>query len=399
LFLVYINSLPEVVPESFDVKMFADDVIISKQYTKQDEVAGDFTNGLIAIEQWTRASHLVLSSAKCKYTIFSRLHGHTSPPLALGTTELRPESDLKYLGVHLDQRLTFNKHFEYTRRKCMQRLMTIKRIGSTRKGLHAKLGRRVFLSTIPPILYYGYESWISEYTSSKWIQMSTRLFRLGSIWIMGMHRTTSAIEAIGISGMIPPHIQLIKHILSLPRRLGAEQHLNDQSQEMRHFSPRDTYHLTVRRMTKEMTADERATSSKREIQKYLDLRIQKEWQAADTYRISKFAFDPILDRDWYRGLTRHQISTAGRLITGHIGTRAYLSRFKLSESRECRLCHAEKETRSHLLFRCPVAATLAQNIIPRILEEGIRSMRDLELNTDGITQLVDWWNQLSTLLQ
>lgn len=412
LFLCYINSLPEVLPESFEVQMFADDVVVSKQYQKQDDVVGDFNIGLRAIEQWIQTSHLALSPGKCKYTLFSRLQGHTTPPLTLGQTDLHPERDLKYLGVHLDQRLTFNKHFGYTRRKCTQRLMTIKRISLTRKGLHPLLTRRVFLSTVPPILYYGYEAWIAEFTKNKWIQMSTQLFRLGSIWIMGLHRTTSATAAIGISGLTPPHIQLLKRILRLPKRLGQEITLSEQSESPIHHSPRDTYHLTTRRLRQEldrgvpslrprMTPEARLSSQycmTPEIDQYINMRTQKEWDKADTYRISNFDFDPVTDRDWYRGLTRHQVRIASRFITGHISTQAYLSRFHLTDSNVCRLCQEAKETRSHLILDCLIASQCVRSVLQDIPVTGLRQLSDISLTKTELCALVAWWDSIATML-
>jgi len=134
-----------------------------------------------------------------------------------------------------------------------------------------------------------------------------------------------------------------------------------------------------------------------ELRQYIQIRIQKEWEAADTYRISKFQYNPTDDRDWFRQLTRHQVSITSRIITGHLGTQAYLSRFQLSNSHICRFCKSVKETRSHLLFNCPEAPLPTTETLPHPPANRPRSYDDLQLSTDTICYLVAWWDNLSTI--
>jgi len=222
---------------------------------------------------------------------------------------------------------------------------------------------------------------------------------------MGLHKTVSSTSAIGISGLIPPHIHLLQHLLRLPHRLGPQVPIGARSPNPTHYSNRDAYYLTKDRLHKELQSpDDRRPppppegtrpSSQAcklpELKQYIQLRIQKEWEAADTYRISKFQYNPTQDQDWFRQLTRHQVSIASRIITGHIGTQAYLSRFSLSDSN---ICRSAKETRSHLLFTCPEAPLPPTEALTQIPNDRPRSYEDLQISNDTISYLVAWWNTI-----
>jgi len=235
-----------------EFNFFADDALIYKSYSKSEEMTTDFNCGIQLVLAWADHYQISLSIQKCHYVCFTRLHEITPQPQPIGNETLAPEQDFKYLGVHFDKRLTFNNHFNYTRRKCMASLLTIRRLSTPSNGLRPILLRRIFQGTIPPILHYGYEAWIAESRRDKWIQMSHQIYRLASIWILGLHKTVSSTAAIGISGLTPPHIHLIKHLLRLPHRLGPHATIGAHSHNPTHYSNRDAYHLTKDRMIQEL---------------------------------------------------------------------------------------------------------------------------------------------------
>eukprot|EP00210_Caulerpa_lentillifera_P004431 g4228.t1 len=411
LFLCYINRLAQYIPDTYQLQMFADDALLYKSYAKHEDMTSDFNIGLQALANWASDYDMTLSLPKCHYVCFTRLHNMTPQSQMLCGDILVPEMSFKYLGVYFDQRLTFNTHFDYTRRKSMQRLLTIRRFSRPRNGIRPDLLRRVFLSTIPPILRYGYESWIAESSRNKWIRMSIQIYRLASIWILGLFKTVSSDAAIGLSGLVPPHIHLIKHIVRLPMRLGHQINIDERSTNTSHYSNRDAYHLTIRQLQNPSRRRNRGHLLPAEITtrpshtacmfpqltQYLEHRIHQEWKAADTYRISKLGFHPNEDKDWYIGLSRHEVRIAGGIITGHLATQAYLSRFCLSDSYLCRLCQTEKETRSHLLFRCPIASHQYHELMSTPQDIQPVTYRDITIDYRNIRCLVEWWSNISTL--
>jgi hypothetical protein len=88
----------------------------------------------------------------------------TCPPVHTNDVQLPQSDDVKYLGLHLDRRLTWHKHV-FTKRK---------QLGLTLTKMYWLLGRQSHLSTsnklyktiIKPIWTYGIQLWGTASTSN-----------------------------------------------------------------------------------------------------------------------------------------------------------------------------------------------------------------------------------------
>jgi hypothetical protein len=105
------------------------------------------------------------NETKLTHVTFTKRHA-TCPPVHINDVQLPQSEDVKYLGLHLDRRLTWHKHI-FTKRK---------QLGLTLTKIHWLLGRQSKLSTtnklllyktiLKPIWTYGIQLWGTASTSN-----------------------------------------------------------------------------------------------------------------------------------------------------------------------------------------------------------------------------------------
>ena len=106
LFLLYINDLPDCIPES-RIALFADDTSLNNFGPKaNDEICNDVKTA----RRWFKDNKLTINTDKCESLSFG-----TSEPFSFEEfgAEISSQTHCKYLGVYLDAKLTFKKHKEH----------------------------------------------------------------------------------------------------------------------------------------------------------------------------------------------------------------------------------------------------------------------------------------------
>jgi hypothetical protein len=164
LYLLYTADLPTS-PGTLTAT-FADDTSKSNLTTDSDPVLASqlLQTDLIAIQDWLKTWRMKANETKSTHVTFTTRRV-TCPPVHIHDVQV-PQSDVKYLGLHLDRRLTWHKHI-FTKRK---------QLGLTLTKMHWLLGRQSQLSTsnklllyktiLKPIWTYGIQLWGTASTSN-----------------------------------------------------------------------------------------------------------------------------------------------------------------------------------------------------------------------------------------
>jgi len=112
-------------------------------------------------------------------------------------------TSVKYLGVLLDNKLTFHEHFQKSCQKAAEVTKSLSRlmanVGGPRSGR-----RRLLMSTVNSILLYGSEVWapiVQE--KKKYLQMITAVQRRGALRIACAYQTVSAVAIQVVAGVVP----------------------------------------------------------------------------------------------------------------------------------------------------------------------------------------------------
>ena len=114
LWLVYMNDIDDDMPADVEVSLYADDVaIISTDRTLQG-CSAKLQSALDTIDAWTERWKVLPSINKCPVTYFTlnpkETRGKATPAVTLRGEQLRHELRPTFLGVTLDDQLTFSDH-------------------------------------------------------------------------------------------------------------------------------------------------------------------------------------------------------------------------------------------------------------------------------------------------
>ncbi len=109
----YTADIPQA--KSTNLSTFADDTAILSCHTNPITAIENLKTHLRSIENWTRKWRLKINEAKSTHVTFTLRRGN-SPQLYFNYNTI-PQADwIRYLGLHLDKRLTWKHHIAATRK-------------------------------------------------------------------------------------------------------------------------------------------------------------------------------------------------------------------------------------------------------------------------------------------
>lgn len=156
LYTLFTSDLPTC--RNTEIATFADDTVILS--TNEDPVIASMhlQTHLNKIHDWFQAWRMKANASKSVHVTFT-LRTRTCPKVCLGNEELPQADTTKYLGIHLDRRLTWQKHI----------LMKRKQLGIKLTSMYWLIGRNsklsidnkllIYKTIVKPIWTYGSELW------------------------------------------------------------------------------------------------------------------------------------------------------------------------------------------------------------------------------------------------
>ena len=113
MFLIYINGLQSIFSKSI-VHHFADDTNLLFPSKKIGTIESVMNHELKILVQWLRSNKLSLNEAKTDLIIFRspRKQLPREPDIRLNNFKLKLKSEVKYLGVLIDEILSWNKQID-----------------------------------------------------------------------------------------------------------------------------------------------------------------------------------------------------------------------------------------------------------------------------------------------
>ena len=100
--------------------LFADDTTIYYSSNNLNNLISKITSDLENLTDWFRANKLSLNVTKTNFILFSndtRSIADKIIKLNLSNININRVSETKFLGIIIDDKLTWQKHIEYTRNK------------------------------------------------------------------------------------------------------------------------------------------------------------------------------------------------------------------------------------------------------------------------------------------
>ena len=144
---------------------FADDTAILASHPDPNTASHNLQTHLHSLQNWFRKWKLHVNETKSVHVTFT-LNRDVCPPVALNGVMIPQADDTKYLGMHLDRRLTWRKHISAKRKqlglKLRQMYWLIGR--NSRLALDSKL--LLYKTILKPVWTYGVPLWGTACTSN-----------------------------------------------------------------------------------------------------------------------------------------------------------------------------------------------------------------------------------------
>lgn len=144
LFTLYIGDISNIAQRfNLNVHIFADDILVYGSCKSGDDVSlsSNVSECVQSISEWLRSNKLLLNTGKTKLmwcAIRQRLSDVHNDPINIGNHIIEPSTSMRYLGVVIDQSLSFSAHVTKIVSSCFGTLRQIRSIRRSISQYHAK---------------------------------------------------------------------------------------------------------------------------------------------------------------------------------------------------------------------------------------------------------------------
>ena len=163
LFLIYINDLASVSLDLYFI-LFADDTNLVYSNASPEALMEIVNQDLTKINNWFNANKLTLNTDKTNFIIF-KSHRKIKPvswELLLNGSPIEQVDSTKFLGVIIDQHLTWKAHIDHIALKIAKNIGILKRIAYL---IPEDIKKSLYYTLIYPYLSYCNFIWASNYPS------------------------------------------------------------------------------------------------------------------------------------------------------------------------------------------------------------------------------------------
>jgi len=156
LYLIYTADLPTLVNST--TATFADDTAILTVHEDPTMAVHRLQMHLNKIQSWLKTWRMKVNEAKSVQVTFT-LNKMTCPPIKLNNDHLPQADEVKYLGIHLDRRLTWRKHTTTKLKQLDLKLWNLYWIISRKSHLSLENKLLVYKVILKPVCTYGIQLW------------------------------------------------------------------------------------------------------------------------------------------------------------------------------------------------------------------------------------------------
>ena len=106
-----------------NLKLFADDTSVYIYDKKMDNLINKTKVELTKLQSWFQANKLTLNIEKSTYVIFHAKRkkiDNFANEIKFGDLILKRENSAKYIGIILDEKLNWNEHVQYIKKKTVK---------------------------------------------------------------------------------------------------------------------------------------------------------------------------------------------------------------------------------------------------------------------------------------
>lgn len=158
LFLLYINDLPKLIQDRYDIVLFADDTSLIFKVDRKENDINTINDALSTIVKWFTANNLLLNAKKTKCIKFTlpNVKQISNEKLKLKGDFLEFEDSTVFLGITLDAKLQWHAHIAKLAGKLSSAAYAVRRI---RQLTNVETAKLVYYSYFHSVMSYGILLW------------------------------------------------------------------------------------------------------------------------------------------------------------------------------------------------------------------------------------------------
>ena len=160
LFIITINDIVKVV-KNCTVSLYADDTCLYYSSSNPHELERCINEDLNSISKWLKYNGLLLNQKKCESMIITSMRRRNlfrNIQFVINGSHIQPTSSCKYLGVALNNTLTWNNHIDSVKGKLSSSIYCFKRI---RPFISQETALTLYKGLIQPHLDYCSVIWMN----------------------------------------------------------------------------------------------------------------------------------------------------------------------------------------------------------------------------------------------
>ena len=178
LFLLYINDIQNC-SKIVSIILFADDTNIFYSHNCLKELNDIMQNEINKISKWLNANKLSINTIKTKFMLFRSLKKKQKHHIILSINEqiIKQVKNITFLGVNIDENLTWKEHINLISKKIIKASSIIARI---RHFTNLNTLKVVYYALVYPYLTYGNIIWCNTYKTriQKLMNIQKKIVRL-----------------------------------------------------------------------------------------------------------------------------------------------------------------------------------------------------------------------------
>ncbi|KAL0270294.1 UNVERIFIED_CONTAM: hypothetical protein PYX00_007756 [Menopon gallinae] len=163
LYLLFTSDIPTT--PTTTIATFADDTALLASHPDPAVATARLQRHLDRLQLWLSKWRIRANDAKSVHVTFT-LRRQTCPPLYLNGSIIPPATSVKYLGVHLDRRLTWKTHIQTKRAHCQTVLRQLYWLLGRHSSLPLPQKLLLYKAILKPIWTYGIQLWGSASSSN-----------------------------------------------------------------------------------------------------------------------------------------------------------------------------------------------------------------------------------------
>lgn len=181
LFLLYVNDIHNINASHNSIKQYADDTCLIISALNFEKMKTEANSLLLLTEKWSAANKLTINISKSKAMVVApKLKTSTSTTTAtlfIGNSPIQIVNSFRYLGVILDNKLSFQDHISSIEKKVARSVGIITKL---RHYVPNTILLKLYFALLHPHLLYGILVWGSTYKSymQKLISLQNKAIRL-----------------------------------------------------------------------------------------------------------------------------------------------------------------------------------------------------------------------------